>query len=102
MKALLSAIVLSLVSIAASAADEDLEINRNCYVLRHTNRTTHIYHAGSFNYVRVEPHGNGLYEITFSHHTRNLEAVVSPTKLKHFLDRYYACSGMELDKKAFP
>lgn len=102
MKSLIAAIAVSLVSIAASAADEDLEINRNCYVIRHTGGTTHIYHASSFNYVRVEPARNGLFEVTFVHHSRNVDATVSPIKLKNFLDRYYACSGMELDKKAFP
>lgn len=102
MKSLIAAIALSLISVSAISADEDLEINRNCYVLRHTNGTTHIYQVGSFNFVRVEPYKNGLFEITFVHHSRNLDAVISPYRLKQILDRYYACSGMELDKKAFP
>jgi len=91
----------SLVSAAGNV--EDIEVNRNCFVLYHNGTDTYIYGAGTFNYVNVYPgRATDTYVMKFSHHARDISLTVSRQKAKEVLDRYYACSGMELDKKVFP
>lgn len=100
-KTFLATAILALAS-APALANEDAAINNHCMVEQHLYNDTYVYSINYISYFTFEPKGN-QYRVKLVHtlgHS-NMSATWPEDKVRNFLKRYNACSGMYLDPKDF-